>query len=134
MNNKNVTYVLVALIIGISFTISSYFLSNGLINLRAERKVITVTGSAKKQLRSDLVKWTGMYTVVAKDLKEAYRLLEESQKKVKTYFLSKGLSEKDLIFSSISTQTIYEMLPNGIYSTKVDSYKLSQSIKLHQKM
>lgn len=48
LNNKNVTYVLVALIIGISFTISSYFLSNGLINLRAERKVITVTGSAKK--------------------------------------------------------------------------------------
>jgi len=119
--------------LGISFTISSYFLANGLINFRAERKTISVTGSAKKQLRSDLVKWTGMYTAVAKDLKEAYRLLEESQKKVKTYFLSKGLSEKDLIFSSISTQTIYEMLPNGIYSTKVDSYKLSQSIQITSK-
>ena len=80
-----------ALILGISLTVSSYFLSNGLINLRAERKVITVTGSAKKQLRSDLVKWTGMYSVQAKDLKEAYKLLEESQKKVKDYFLSKGL-------------------------------------------
>ncbi|WPX09228.1 SIMPL domain-containing protein [Anaerocellum danielii] len=133
MNNKNFTYVLVALIIGISFTISSYFLSNGLINLRAERKVIKVTGSAKKQLRSDLVKWTGMYSVQAKDLKEAYKLLEESQKKVKDYFLSKGLSEKDLIFSSISTQTIYEMLPNGLYSTKVDSYRLVQSIQITSK-
>lgn len=133
LNNKNFTYVLVALIIGISFTISSYFLSNGLINLRAERKVIKVTGSAKKQLRSDLVKWTGMYSVQAKDLKEAYKLLEESQKKVKDYFLSKGLSEKDLIFSSISTQTIYEMLPNGLYSTKVDSYRLVQSIQITSK-
>jgi len=133
LNNKNITYVFIALILGISFTISSYFLANGLINFRAERKTISVTGSAKKQLRSDLVKWTGMYTAVAKDLKEAYRLLEESQKKVKTYFISKGLSEKDLIFSSISTQTIYEMLPNGIYSTKVDSYKLSQSIQITSK-
>lgn len=56
MNNRNVIYALAALIIGISFMISSYFLSNGLINLRAERKVITGTGSAKKQLGSDLVK------------------------------------------------------------------------------
>lgn len=43
------------------------------------------------------------------------------------------MSEKDLIFSSISTQTIYEMLPNGVYSTKVDSYKLSQSIQITSK-
>lgn len=56
LNNRNVIYALAALIIGISFMISSYFLSNGLINLRAERKVITGTGSAKKQLGSDLVK------------------------------------------------------------------------------
>lgn len=74
-----------------------------------------------------------MLSVQAKDLKEAYRLLEESQKKVKSYFLSKRLSEKDLVFSSISTQTIYEMLPNGIYSTKVDSYRLSQSIQITSK-
>lgn len=132
-NNKNITYIIIALILGVSFTVSSYFISNGLINLRSEQKIIRVTGSAKKQIRSDLVKWTGTYSVQAKDLKEAYKQLQNSQKIVKNYFLSKGISEKDLIFSSISTITIYEMLPNGVTSTKIDSYRLVQNVQITSK-
>ncbi|MCS7201792.1 MAG: SIMPL domain-containing protein [Dictyoglomus sp.] len=92
-----------------------------------------MTGSAKKQIRSDLVKWSGIYTVEAKTLKEAYKLLSESQKKVKDYFINKGLSEKDIIFSSISTTVIYEILPNGVTTTRVEGYRLSQKIEITSK-
>lgn len=130
MNSKNITYIIIALILGASLTISSAFLSKGLINLRSNQNTILVTGSAKKQIKSDLVKWTGNFSTQSKDLKEAYKTLQESHEKVKNYFLSKGLSEKDFIFSSISTITNYEVLPNGVYSTKVDSYRLVQSIQI----
>ncbi|MEZ0537734.1 SIMPL domain-containing protein [Caldicellulosiruptoraceae bacterium PP1] len=130
MNSKNITYIIIALILGASLTISSAFLSKGLINLRSNQNTILVTGSAKKQIKSDLVKWTGNFSTQSKDLKEAYKTLQESHEKVKNYFLSKGLSEKDFVFSSISTITNYEVLPNGVYSTKVDSYRLVQSIQI----
>lgn len=129
-NDKNISNVVIAIIIGISITLSSYFISQGLINFRAENKIIRVTGSAKKQIRSDLVKWSGVYTAEAKTLKEAYKLLSESQKKVKDFFLNKGLSEKDLVFSSINTTVIYEILPNGVTTTKVEGYRLSQNIEI----
>ncbi|MEN2983443.1 MAG: SIMPL domain-containing protein [Dictyoglomaceae bacterium] len=133
MNSKNLSNVLISLIIGISLTLSSYFIAQGLINFRSESKIIRVTGSAKKQIRSDLVKWSGIYTVEAKTLKEAYKLLSESQKKVKDYFINKGLSEKDIIFSSISTTVIYEILPNGVTTTRVEGYRLSQKIEITSK-
>lgn len=130
MNSKNITYVIIALILGISIAVSSSFLANGLINLRSNQNTIRVTGSAKKQIKSDLVKWTGNFSASAKDLKEAYKALQNSKKIVKDYFLSKGLNEKDFVFSSIQTVTNYEVLPNGVYTKKIDSYTLVQSIQV----
>jgi len=133
VNNKNLLYIILALIIGVSLIISSFFISQGLINLKSNQNTITVTGSSKKQIKSDLVKWTGTFSAQSSDLKEAYKTLKESYNKVKQYLLSKGLKESDLLFSSIYTTINYEILPNGNPSSNIESYKLEQSVMITSK-
>ncbi|MCW1310092.1 MAG: SIMPL domain-containing protein [Candidatus Nanoarchaeia archaeon] len=130
MDRKRIASIIIAVIIGISMIVSSALIANGIANIKAKQNTITVTGSAKKQIRSDLVKWSGSFSVQSQDLKDAYKQLKESYDKVKQYLISKGLNEKDLIFSSISTITNYEPLPNGMPSSKVQSYRLVQTVEI----
>jgi hypothetical protein len=130
LDKKYLTYLGIALIFSISLVISSIFVSNGIASIKQKQNTIIVTGSAKKQIKSDLIKWTGSFSAQAKDLKEAYKILKDSQEKVREYLLSKGINEKDMIFSSIITMTNYEILPNGMQSTKIESYRLSQTIEI----
>ncbi|KRQ87823.1 oxidative stress defense protein [Caloramator mitchellensis] len=130
MEEKKIINIVIALIMAIAMVASAAFISNGLSNIKGKQNTITVTGSAKQQIKSDLVKWTGSFSAQSKDLKDAYKQLKESHDKVKEYLTSKGLSEKDLVFSSISTMTNYEILPNGMQSTKIDSYRLYQTVQI----
>jgi len=130
MDKKRIASIIIAVIIGISMIVSSALIANGIANIKAKQNTITVTGSAKKQIRSDLVKWSGSFSVQSQDLKDAYKQLKDSYDKVKQYLISKGLNEKDLIFSSISTITNYEPLPNGMPSSKVQSYRLVQTVEI----
>lgn len=130
MDEKKITNIVIALILAIAMVASAAFISRGLSNIKGKQNTITVTGSAKQQIKSDLVKWTGSFSAQSKDLKDAYKQLKDSHDKVKEYLTSKGLSEKDLVFSSISTMTNYEMLPNGMQSTKIDSYRLYQTVQI----
>lgn len=127
---KHGLWIIVAAVLALGVIISSVILTGGIVKIKAKENVISVTGSAKKQIKSDLVKWRGNFSVQANSMQDAYSQLKTSESKVKEYLKKQNIGEKDMVFSSIYTMTNYAVLPNGQMSSQVDSYRLSQTVEV----
>lgn len=130
---KNGVWVVVAAVLALGLVLSAVVASNGMVRLKAAGNTITVTGSAKQQIKSDLAVWNGMFTAQNPQLTTAYSELKTSQDKVKTYLKSQGISEQNMVFSSINTNIKYVMLPSGQFSNQVETYQLNQQVEIRSK-
>jgi len=96
---------------------------------RAEQSV-TVTGSARKRIKSDLVIWRAAVSYQATALADAYRSLSESIPRVKAYLISKGISENQITISAISTQTLRARTADGEDTGQITGYSLRQELQV----
>lgn len=93
-------------------------------------EAITVTGSAKKRIKSDLVLWSAGVTYQAPKLADAYRQLSESVPRVRQYLISKGISDNQITVSSISTTTLKKPDANGAETSEISGYSLRQQLEV----
>jgi hypothetical protein len=93
-------------------------------------EVITVTGSARKRIKSDLVVWNAAVTYQAPTLAEAYRSLAENVPRVKQYMIGKGIAENEITISAISTTTLRKTNENGAETSEVSGYSLRQELQV----
>ena len=123
-NNKH--YIAFGLILGLSLVISATIGSLTFYKLRS-MDYISTTGSAKKPVVSDQVKWATTITRAIKQstIKDGYTKLDADLKEVKAFFatndvqkisdLSKNTSslvtEKGVLFSTSSLEYYYSNLP-----------------------
>src|SRR5919202_4730506 len=70
-------------------------------------EAITVTGSARKRIKSDLVIWRAGVSYEATQLSDAYKSLSSDVPRVKQYLISKGIPENQITISSITSQTLH---------------------------
>ena len=91
---------------------------------------ITVTGSARKRIKSDLVVWNAAVTYQAPKLADAYRSLSESVPRVKQYLISKGISDNQITVSSITTTTLKKADANGAETSEITGYSLRQQLEV----
>lgn len=91
-------------------------------------EAITVTGSAKKRIKSDLVVWSAGVSAQSAQLTDAYRQLSESVPKIKQYLANKGIPEDQMTVSSITTTTLKKQDSNGNESSEITGYALRQQI------
>ncbi len=91
---------------------------------------ITVTGSAKKRIKSDLVVWSAGVSVQGAQLTDAYKQLSDNIPKIKQYLAGKGLPEDQMTVSSITTLTHKRLDGNGNETSEVSGYTLSQHIEV----
>jgi len=91
---------------------------------------ITVTGSARKRIKSDLVVWSAAVSYQAPTLAEAYRSLSENIPRVKQYLISKGISDNQITVSSITTTTLKKTDTNGAETTEIIGYSLRQQLEV----
>lgn len=91
-------------------------------------QVITVTGSARKRIKSDLVVWRAGVSYQASQLSEAYKALSDNVPKVKQYLISKGVREDQITISSISSTTLHEKNSNGEETGQITGYSLRQEL------
>ena len=92
--------------------------------------MITVTGSAQKEIRSDLAVWSGNFSNESASLTDAYQKVQESSSKVKNYLLSKGFPQEKIVFSSVNTSTLYRQTNEGAITNDVVGYRLTQSVSI----
>jgi hypothetical protein len=93
-------------------------------------QIITVTGSARKRIRSDLVIWKAGVSYQAPVLADAYRSLAESVPRVKSYLIGKGVPEDQITISSISSQTLQARNEQGENTGQITGYSLRQELEV----
>jgi len=93
-------------------------------------EVITVTGSARKRIKSDLVVWNAAVTYQAPTLADAYRALSENVPRVKQYLIGKGIPENEITISSITTTTLRKTDQNYQESSEISGYSLRQQLEV----
>lgn len=123
-------WVSVAAVLALGLVISSWLMGSSLVKMKTTGNTITVTGSAKQQIKSDLAVWNGSFSFESPQLSNAYNQLKISQNKVKAYLQSEGIEEKDMVFSAINTNIKYQQLPSGQFSNQIEGYQLSQNIEI----
>lgn len=110
----------------IATTIGGWFFVKG----KRGDQTITVTGSARKQIRSDRVSWKSAISYQAPALSEAYRSLSEAVPRVKAYLVSKGIQENQITVSSISSQTLHGRSNDGMETSEITGYSLRQELEV----
>ena len=93
-------------------------------------QTITVTGSARKRIKSDLVIWRAGVSYQASSLADAYRSLSESIPRVKAYLLSKGIPDNQITISAISSQTLHGKTSDGQETAEITGYSLRQELEV----
>jgi len=121
--------IIVAIIIVAGMIAASFYVTSGFVKIKSGSNVITVTGSAKKQITSDLVVWTGTFSAKSQDLKTAYSLLEGNKNSVQTYLDKQGLTDT-IVYSSINTNVHYVMGQYGQQTSEIEAYELSQDVTI----
>lgn len=93
-------------------------------------QTITVTGSARKRIKSDLVVWKAAVSYQTPELADAYRSLSENVPRVKAYLIGKGIAENQITISSISSQTLHGKTSTGEETAEITGYTLRQELEV----
>ncbi|MEP7028203.1 MAG: SIMPL domain-containing protein [Candidatus Eisenbacteria bacterium] len=115
-------------LVGAAWMLGAYAM--GFANSRA---TITVTGSARKTIRADLATWRGSFNAQSPRIEEAYADLEASAMRVRAYLVGRGFVDSALVFSQVSTQTLFARLPNGMETGQVEGYRLMQTVEVRSR-
>lgn len=114
------------------------------VSVKMEPKTLSVTGSARKAIVSDLVTWSGSITARDEELVNAYDALKKEADKVKAFLAASGIPESEITWSAIATARHYKKeivhapsaagvppAPVTVITTeKVETYTLTQSISI----
>jgi len=123
------------IILGICFVVATIvsiiIFSKGLLQIKKfSGEVISVTGSAEKKIESDYIVWHSSFSRRELQLKSAYANIQEDLKKVKSYLLSKGIKEDEIVVSQIDTKVVYKKNEKGNDTNEIEGYLLSQGIEV----
>ncbi len=112
-NSNKIIYF--AIIIGICLIISASIGSFTFYEVRKPEDIISVTGSVREKVTSDIVIWTSEFsrTVPAGDLKEGYQIIQNDRKLVLEFFEDNGFSEDDLNITPVFMEQLYMYDPNA---------------------
>ncbi len=92
---------------------------------------LTATGSASCDFESDLIVWRGSFSAYGDTTSSAYSIIKNDAQVVREYLLQNGVTEDELVFSSVDISRRYrtEYDQNGNYIRDYpDGYDLYQSL------
>ena len=109
MENNNKNYVAFGLILGLSLIVSAGIGSFTFYKLRS-MDYISTTGSAKKAVISDKVKWTSNITrpVKISTIKDGYKKMDVDLKEVQGFLASNGILEESIDISPVFMNEVYD--------------------------
>jgi hypothetical protein len=129
MNNKN-QYLIPALILGISFLLGVIVFSTTWKANQSANQTITVTGSAKKEIVSDLGILRGTISVQSGSAEASYRELKSQLPILISYLERNGFSKDKIEFFTISNYPVYEINSMGYQTSNIIGYVYSQRIAI----
>jgi hypothetical protein len=129
MENKNSLF-LPAAILGISFIIGVVFFTNAWKSSQSANQTISVTGSAKKEIVSDLGFLRGTISVQSSTSESAFTELNRQKPILVSYLERKGFPKDKIEFNTINSYPVYEMSEQGYQTGRINGYIYSQRIEI----
>src|ERR1041384_6792372 len=77
--------------LAIALVLSSIVIGWSYVHTKKSDQTITVTGSARKRIKSDLVIWKAGVSYQGANPQDAYKSLQDSVPRIKQYLISKGV-------------------------------------------
>ena len=150
VGKMNITLQIGGFFFALANVICVLILAGTYLSVRHEPKTIEVKGSAKKEIQSDLITWSGTIVSHDPDLVKAYDKLKHDADDVAQFLKSKGVGAGEITFSSITTDKVFarEVVPQApaveegksvkrepllMPTQKVESYNLTQTITIESK-
>lgn len=130
IGEKNNNLFNMALVLAIGIVVASAIVGWSYSRSKKGDEAITVTGSAKKRIKSDLIVWSASISSQSAQISDAYNQLAESVPKVKKYLMDKGIPEANITISSVTTMPEREKDSEGTPSGKVTGYSLRQTVEV----
>ncbi len=117
-------------VLGISFIVGVIIFVTAWRSNQSANQTITVTGSAKKEIVSDLGILRGTITVQAFSSEAAFRELQRQKPLLVSYLESKGFKKDSIEFYTISNYPVYEMNSSGYQTSNIIGYVYNQRISI----
>jgi hypothetical protein len=116
----------------VSLLIISLVLAHAITNRNKTNNAIIVTGLGKEDFASDLIVWSGTFSSRNIDLKTAAAQLNHDRESIRRYLQSKGVIEKQIVFSSavIEKEFADSRDKNGTTTQKFTDFHLSQEVQI----
>jgi len=128
INNKGLIIGLVAL--GIALIASVSVGAYSFFRVKSLSNVISVTGSAEKQITSDTVKWTSGFSrnVGLDGVKDGYAVMNKDLSATLDYLKSQGITESEITVKPVMMDSNYEQTEK--FGSKMSGYILRQIIEV----
>lgn len=85
---------------------------------------VTVKGSAKRRVTSDIGVWTIVVRGEGDKLPDAYLRIADTSEEVLAYLRERGFTDAEILQSAIDTATFYKRDANGTETREVEGYSL----------
>jgi uncharacterized protein len=128
--DKNNNLFKAAVVLAIGLVVASAIFGWAYSKSKKGDESITVTGSAKKRIKSDLIVWSASITAQSGQIEEAYQQLAIGIPTVKKFLMDKGISEEQITISSVTPVKEREKDSYGAESGKITGYSLRQSVEV----
>lgn len=127
--------IIISIISAIGLIIFALILGNSYKYKYNIANTISVTGNAKKDFESDIVKWTAYYSRKSMDLSEASEQLRKDRQLVKNFLIDQGIDEKEILFNAVNIVKDYSYYTDGSgnsYNNFI-GYSLTQNVSIESR-
>jgi len=121
--------VLAGLFLAVGLVLSSTLATAAWLKVK-NSQFVTVKGSARKNIKADLVIWRGSFNVEAVTLLDAQRALKAHRDKVGQFLQTRGFP--NAVFAPIAIDEVKATLKNaeGLLEHRTVGYRLTQSVRI----
>lgn len=119
-------------IIAVAVVAATSLFGNAIVRTRGGENEIKVTGSARKDIDSDFIAWTGRIGYRSDNLGSGFSAVKTSVNKLVSYLKEKGLSDQEIEVGAVQSTPLYEEQKNGYDSGStfrtIKGYDVSQAV------
>lgn len=119
--------------LGLSVALGLFFVSGALRDIRRGNEEVTVTGSAKRAIRSDFAVWKITVSVQSASLVNASQELSRGTDRVRAFLKAEAIADSQITVKPVEAVGVSEMTPDGRETGKIVATRASQSFEVRSR-
>lgn len=127
--------IIITIIAAVAVVVAAFIFGSAYRYKYNVNNTINVTGNAKKDFESDIVKWTATYSKKSMSLSDASEELKRDRELVRQFLVQQGIVESEILFNAIniSKDFSYHSDANGNSYNTFTGYSLTQTVSIESK-